>query len=186
MAKEAKSEKTKSDHVRDIFAENPTLGAKAVQQALAAIGVEVSIPLVNKVKYAKSADEGTKKPSSGRRGRPAGANGNMSEDIRSYMEANPDATRPQIRDAMHAAGQQVSTSLVNSVFLRVRASASKPATAARRGRPARSSVAAAPVASVVNSGDLSATELINAKRIVDQFGGLDRVRQALSLLEQLT
>ena len=191
MAKEEKSEKSKSDHVREFLAANPKMGGKAVQEALAAKGVDVSIPLVNKVKYSKPSD-GAATAVAGRRGRPAGANGNMSEDIRSYMESNPAATRPQIRDAMHASGHKVSTSLVNSVFLRVRAKADKPATAARRGRPARSAstvapeAPAAPAALTANVGELSVTELISAKRIVEQFGGLDRVRQALSLLEQLT
>ena len=124
MAKEAKPEKSKSDHVREFLAANPKMGGKAVQEALAAKGVDVSIPLVNKVKYSKPSD-GAATAVAGRRGRPAGANGNMSEDIRSYMESNPAATRPQIRDAMHASGHKVSTSLVNSVFLRVRAKAER-------------------------------------------------------------
>jgi hypothetical protein len=32
---------------------------------------------------------------------------------------------------------------------------------------------------------MSAAELINAKQLVDQLGGIDKVRDALSLLEQL-
>ena len=189
MAKEAKTEKSKSDHVREFLEANPNMGGKAVQQALHDQGIDVSVPLVNKLKYSKPASEGgspTESTGSVRRGRPARANGNMSEDIRSYMEANPEATRPQIRDAMHALGQQVSTSLVNAVFLKVRAATNKPAAVARRGRPANSARSVAPAAAVSNAGELSATELITAKKLVEQFGGLDRVRQALSLLEQLS
>ncbi len=188
MAKEPKAEKSKSDHVRDFLEANPTMGGKAVQKALSDAGIEVSVPLVNKIKYSKPSDDGAPKAATGaiRRGRPAGANGNMSEDIRNYMEANPEATRPQIRDAMHAAGHKVSTSLVNAVFLRVRAATNKPATVARRGRPANSARKESPAVAVASTGELSAVELINAKKLVEQFGGPDRVRQALSLLEQLT
>lgn len=212
MAKEKAVEEgpNKSDAVREILKNDPKMPSKKVVEALAAKGITVSLPLVNKIKYAKA--DGAPKASSGagRRGRPSGGV-NVSEEIRKYIEANKEATRPQIRDAMVAAGHTVSVSLVNAVFNRVHAggsapaarrgrppknagaASSAPATApARRGRPPKAAAPAAapvarPAAAVVAStgGSLSAADLVSAKQLVDSFGGADRVRQALALLEQL-
>lgn len=205
MAKEKAVEEgpSKSDAVREMLKSDPKMPSKKVVEALAANGIQVSIPLVNKIKYAKG---GTAKASSGsgRRGRPAGGV-NVSEEIRKYIEANKSATRPEIRDAMVAAGHTVSVSLVNAVFNRVHAGGTAPA--ARRGRPPKTAaagttaaaparrpgrpakakvvVATAPKPAAVATGSLSAADLINAKQLVESFGGAERVRQALALLEQL-
>lgn len=199
MAKDEQAGASKSDAVREYLAANPSAGGKVVQAALAEKGIQVSIPLVNKIKYAKPAGAEPKSAGGSRRGRPAGGDGNMSGTIRTYMENNPEATRPQIRDALRAEGHNVSTSLVNAVYLKVRSASGKPIAAARRGRPAgrpaaravASAPAAAPAAKAVASapvgnGNLSATDLINAKRLVDQLGSVDRVKQAIALLEQLS
>jgi|GEM_PF-2015753 len=203
MAKEKAVEEgpSKSEAVREMLKSDPKMPSKKVVEALAANGIQVSIPLVNKIKYAKGGT--AKAPSgSGRRGRPAGGV-NVSEEIRKYIEANKSATRPEIRDAMVAAGHTVSVSLVNAVFNRVHAGGTAPtarrgrppknaatgATAAaparRPGRPAKVKVAPVAKAVAVATGSLSAADLINAKQLVESFGGAERVRQALALLEQL-
>lgn len=208
MAKQAASGASKSDAVRKYLTANPKAGAKVAQNALKEQGIEVSIPLINKIKYAKP-EGGEKKPAgAGRRGRPAGRGGNMSGVIRTYIQSNPNATRPEIRDALRAQGHNVSTSLVNAVYMKVQSAAGKPIKAARRGRPAgsknkakpgrpagrpvgrpvgRPAASAAPAAAPKASGSsLSASDLISAKRLVDQIGGVDRMKQALALLEQLS
>lgn len=192
MAKQEQVGPSKSDAVRQYLSANPKAGAKVVQTALKEQGIEVSIPLVNKIKYLKP--EGEKKSSgTGKRGRPVGGEGNLSDVIRSYIRDHADATRPQIRDALRAQGHNVSTSLVNAVYLKAQSAAGKPITAARRGRPAGrpSAKSAASVAVVAAkpapvTSSLSAVDLINAKKLADQLGGVDRLKQALSLLEQLS
>lgn len=186
MAKKgAKRDGSKSQAVRDYLAANPDAGTKSVKEALAADGVNVSEGLVNKVKYEKPAG-GRKatsrktvssKPRATRRGRPAAGGVNMSEAIRTFISDNPTASRPEIRDTLQARGIPVSNSLVNAVYMKVKQGGGKT-TRKSPGRPRAN-------ASSTAGGNLSAAELINAKQLVDQLGGIDKVRDALSLLEQL-
>ena len=109
----------------------------------------------------------------------------MSDAIRDFITANPSASRPEIRDTLQAQGVPASNSLVNAVFMKVKKGGGK---SAKRGpgRPKAAAPAAArPAAPASSGGNMSAAELINAKQLVDQLGGIDKVRDALSLLEQL-
>lgn len=190
MAKKgAKRDGSKSQAIEKYLAANPGANSAAVKADLAKGGLSVSEGLVNKVKYSKPAGKKTgaaKAPATAskrkatRRGRPAAGGVNMSDAIRDYISANPSATRPEIRDTLKAQGVPVSNSLVNAVFIKVKKGGGKNA---KRG-PGRPKVAAPTVASTGRS-DMSAAELINAKQLVDQLGGISKVRDALSLLEQL-
>tara|TARA_R110002072_G_scaffold927_1_gene7374 strand:- start:23665 stop:24252 length:588 start_codon:yes stop_codon:yes gene_type:complete len=194
MAKKGvKRDGSKSQAIQNYLNANPGANSKDVKDALAKDGLSVSEGLVNKVKYSKPA--GTKtgagkatsskksapKRKATRRGRPAAGGVNMSDAIRDFITANPSATRPEIRDTLQAQGVPVSNSLVNAVFMRVKKGGGK---SAKRGpgRPKAAVRAAAPASS---GGNMSAVELINAKQLVDQLGGIDKVRDALALLEQL-
>jgi uncharacterized protein YneF (UPF0154 family) len=194
MAKKGvKRDGSKSQAIQDYLNANPGANSKAVKDALAKDGLSVSEGLVNKVKYSKPAGAKTgssnatptkkaaPKRKATRRGRPAAGGVNMSDAIRDFITANPSATRPEIRDTLQAQGVPVSNSLVNAVFMRVKKGGGK---SAKRGpgRPAAAVRAAAPASS---GGNMSAVELINAKQLVDQLGGIDKVRDALALLEQL-
>jgi len=188
--KGTKRDGSKSQAIRDYFKAHPGTGAKIVHAALAEQGVSVSLALVNKVKYEagsagrvsqkkvsqkKSATR--RKATSKRRGRPAGSKVSMSDSIRSYMAANPSATRPEIRDGLKKQGVNVKTSLVNAVFIKEKqGTVRKSRPGKKRGRPAATSSSTAA---------LSASDLISAKKIVDSMGGIARVREALGLLEQL-
>ncbi len=193
MAKKgAKRDGSKSVAIQNYLDANPGTGAQAVKDALAKDGVTVSLGLVNKVKYSKSAGKGVKKKATARRGRPKVTDGSSTSDqIRAYMDAHPNATRPEIRDALNAQGVGVSTSLVNAVYVKYLAKQGKKVKSARGGRRAGRPAAAPKAASTAApraaaaSGNLSAAELLNAKGLVDQLGGIEKVRQALSLLEQL-
>lgn len=183
---------SKSKAIVDFLAANPSAGAKTVVDELGKQGVSVSVGLVNKVKYSGAKPAGKKKAAKGprpaaastggKRGRPTAGGVNMSDAIRDYMNANPSASRPEIRDALNAQGVKVSTSLVNAVYIRVKAKSGSAGVVAKRGR--RPASVSTPKASAGTAG-ISAQELINAKSLVNQLGGIDRVRQALGLLEQL-
>lgn len=180
MAKKGtKRDGSKSEAVRDYFKANPGVGAKDAHAALEKSGTAVSLALVNKVKYEGSSKKKKKKKAATKRkssAKRSSAGGNMSDQIRAYMKANPKATRPEIRDGLAAQGVTVKTSLVNAVFTKVRKGGGRKAKPGRRGRkPA----AAAP------AGSLTAAELIAAKQMIDSMGGADRVREALGLLDQL-
>lgn len=193
MAKKgAKRDGSKSQAIQKYLAANPGANSAAVKADLAKGGLSVSEGLVNKVKYSKPAGKktgarkATTRKASGpkrkatRRGRPAAGGVNMSDAIREFMTANPSASRPEIRDTLKAQGVPVSNSLVNAVFIKVKKGGGKKA---KRG-PGRPKAVAGAAASTGRS-DMSAAELINAKQLVDQLGGIAKVRDALSLLEQL-
>ena len=199
MAKKGvKRDGSKSQAIQAYLTANPGANSKAVKDGLAKDGLSVSEGLVNKVKYSKPAGKkkgGRKatarrtaaptaaapKRKATRRGRPAAGGVNMSDAIRDFIAANPSASRPEIRDTLQAQGVAVSNSLVNAVFMKVKKGGSM---SAKRGpgRPKAAPRAAAPASS---GGNMSAAELINAKQLVDQIGGIDKVREALALLEQL-
>jgi len=194
MAKKGvKRDGSKSQSIRDYLKSNPGANSKTVKDDLAKTGLSVSEGLVNKVKYSKPAGKKTggrkattrktaaPKQQATRRGRPATGGVNMSDAIRDFITANPIATRPEIRDTLQAQGVPVSNSLVNAVFMKVKKGGGK-SVRRRPGRPKSEKPVAAPASS---GGNMSAAELINAKQLVDQLGGIDKVRDALSLLEQL-
>ena len=204
MAKKGvKRDGSKSQSIKDYLRANPGANSKTVKDDLAKTGLSVSEGLVNKVKYSKPAGKKTggrkatanktaaapkavaPKRKATRRGRPAAGGVNMSDAIRDFITANPSASRPEIRDTLQAQGGPVSNSLVNAVFMKVKKGGGK---SAKRGpgRPKAAAPAAArPAAPASSGGNMSAAELINAKQLVDQLGGIDKVRDALSLLEQL-
>ena len=195
MAKKGvKRDGSKSQAIQDYLKANPGANSKAVKDALAKGGLSVSEGLVNKVKYTKPAKKKTggrkattrkaaaSKAKATRRGRPAAGGINMSDAIRDYIAANPTASRPEIRNALQAQGVAVSNSLVNAVFMKVKKGGGK---SAKRGRPGRPKAAARAAAPASSGGNMSAAELINAKQLVDQLGGIGKVRDALALLEQL-
>lgn len=199
MAKKGvKRDGSKSQAIQKYLTENPEANAAAVKAGLAKDGLSVSEGLVNKVKYSKPAGKKsggrkatvrkTKAPKAAkqtptRRGRPAAGGVNMSDAIREFITANPSASRPEIRDTLQAQGVPVSNSLVNAVFIKVKKGGGKSGKG-RFGRPKAAPRAASKV-STSNGGDMSASQLINAKQLVDQLGGIANVRAALSLLEQL-
>lgn len=179
MAKKgAKRDGSKSQAVRDYLKANPDSTAKAAHAALVEAGTPVSLALVNKVKYeggskSKKRKKATKRKVTSRRNT---SGGSMSDQIRAYMAANPTATRPEIRDGLAAQGVSVKTSLVNAVYTKARKGGGQKARPGRSGRkPAAASA----------GGTLTAAELISAKQMIDSMGGADRVREALSLLDQL-
>lgn len=194
MAKKGvKRDGSKSQAIQDYLKANPGANSKTVKDDLAKTGLSVSEGLVNKVKYSKPAKKkagGRKattrkaaapKAKATRRGRPAAGGVNMSDAIRDYIAANPTASRPEIRNALQAQGVAVSNSLVNAVFMKVKKGGRK---SAKRG-PGRPKTAARASATASAGGNMSAAELINAKQLVDQLGGIGKVRDALALLEQL-
>jgi hypothetical protein len=174
---------SKTQAVRDYFKGNPGKGSKDVKADLAAAGVSVSLALVNKVKYEAGAKKKAAKKATARRtaakgraGRPKSTGGaSMSDQIRAYMAANQGASRPEIRAGLQSQGVVVKASLVNAVFIKARKGGAKRAKPGRRGRKPAAAAASA----------LSATELISAKQMIDQMGGIAKVREALGLLEQL-
>jgi hypothetical protein len=119
---------------------------------------------------------------------------NKSKAIRDYYDANPAAMPAEVAEAMKAQGIDVTPAFVSTV----KSNAKKTGTPGRRGRPAGSTAKKAATKKKVaqkstraaagkNKGgnEVSLDALINAKKLVDEMGGVENARSALSVLEQL-
>ncbi len=114
---------------------------------------------------------------------------NKSQAIRDYCEANPSAKPMEVAEAMKAQGIDVNAQFVSTV----KSNSKKSKKTGRRGRPAGVSAkqgapakkAGRPAASRSRNGELSLDSLINAKKLVEELGGVENARNAISVLEQL-
>jgi hypothetical protein len=184
MAKDA-SAKSKSEEIRAYMAENPDANPKEVVAGLKAKGVEVSEGLAKMVRYnrAKPAGKRGRKPKAGRKpGRPAasGGHGSKSQAVRDYLAAHPDAGPKTVVDALREQGVNISLALASAVKY------SKAKRGGRRGRRRMVRISGgAAAAAPARTGGLTAADLFEVKRFVDQLGGMSKAKQAIETLEQL-
>ena len=165
----------KSQAIRAYFKQHGNVSPKEVVEALAKEGIEVATGLVSNVKSNMGLGGRGKRRKAKKvaRGRAKQGSVNKSEEIRKYLRRRPSAAPKEIIEALAGQGIEVAQGLVSAVKY------GKQPTGARRGRGR----AGRPAAS---AGSLSAQDLIQAKELINQLGGVDRVRQALDLLEQLS
>ncbi|WP_254508159.1 hypothetical protein [Anatilimnocola floriformis] len=98
---------------------------------------------------------------------------NKSSSIRDYKAANPDASPKEIAEALGKTGLDVSPQFVSTVLSNAKKKGGK---VGKRGpKPGRKPAAA--------TGGLE--NLIQAKKLVDQLGGIDAARSAINTLAQL-
>ena len=102
---------------------------------------------------------------------------NKSQVIREYLAKNPDASPKQVVEALGADGIEVSEGLASNVKYTSR---NKVGTARRRGRPPGRLTR-----TTRNGASVTAEDLLNAKKLVDNMGGIDVARRAIDTLEQL-
>lgn len=120
----------------------------------------------------------------------AGAQGdvNKSQAIRDYLASNPDAMPRVVAADLKEQGVDVNpqrVSIVKSQLKKAAQEGDKP----KRGRRKKAvrAKAASPKASPAKaSDDLSFQTLQKAKELSDQLGGVDKAREALAALIQLT
>jgi hypothetical protein len=93
---------------------------------------------------------------------------NKSQSIRDYLEVHPDATPSVVQQDLLRDGIKVGYSLISQVKYK---GGGRKATrrGAGRGRPA----------------NISMNDLVNAKQLADRMGGLDRAKEALTMLARL-
>lgn len=114
---------------------------------------------------------------------------NKSQMIRDYMKENPQAKPLEVATAMQEQGFQVTAQFVSTV----KSNAKKSTKTGRRGRPAGSTkkpaakaTGGAKAATKVKSSEVTLDSLLNAKKLVQEMGGIEQARSALTVLEQLT
>jgi hypothetical protein len=211
MAKKAAGGVNRSQEIRDYLAQNPQATPTQIVSALAERGIEVAEGLASVVKseMRRKAAAGTgASAGNGRRkkvwkrprkaGRMAvarasrtGETGEVSrsQKVRDYLAAHPDATPKTVVTALAEQGVEVSSGLVASIKY------GKPRTRGRvvkrkKRRPVaarRAPVAAARTTASRSRGStqLTAQDLFETKRLVDQLGGIEKARRAIAVLEEL-
>jgi hypothetical protein len=99
---------------------------------------------------------------------------NKSQAIREYKAANPSASPREVAEALSKSGLSVTAQFVSTVLSNARKKGGKVGKRGRKpGRPAAAG----------KSGNLQ--QLIQAKKLVDQLGGIDAARAAVKALAQL-
>jgi hypothetical protein len=104
--------------------------------------------------------------------------GNKSEAIRAYLSEHPEATPSVVVPALAGQGVKVTAQLVSSVKSTMKARGKKRG---RRGKVATQRAAARNT----RASSLTAADLVEAKNFADRLGGVDQMRKAIDLLEQL-
>ena len=108
-------------------------------------------------------------------GKKRGAKGNKSQAIRDFMDANPDAGPLAVSEALKGQGIDVSAQFVSTIKSLDRKKSGAPAR--RRGRT---------VAVKAGAHDkISMKTLIQAKKMAEQMGGVDKAKAALDALARL-
>ncbi|QDU31411.1 hypothetical protein ETAA8_65680 [Anatilimnocola aggregata] len=100
---------------------------------------------------------------------------NKSSEIRGYKDANPTASPKEIAEALGKQGIVVSAQFVSTVLSNAKKKGGK---IGKRGpKPGRKAAMASSIGNV--------DQLIKAKKLVDQLGGVDAARSAINALAQL-
>ena len=109
---------------------------------------------------------------------------NKSEAVREYARANPAAKPREIAEALTAEGVPVSSHVVSQVLY----NAKKKGVMKKRGKKARRAKATAKApraaAKTRSSGD-GMEQLLEAKRLADMVGGVDKAKKLLDNLAKL-
>lgn len=99
---------------------------------------------------------------------------NLSDEIRKYVEANPNAKPKAVSEGLASAGIKVTPVYVSTILSNERRKSGKGKRRGRRpGRPAGR-----------NSGDVLAN-LVLAKKLADRMGGIESARAALETLAKI-
>ncbi len=107
---------------------------------------------------------------------------NRTEKVREYMSLHPTQSISEVLAGLENQGIKVSRSLVSQVRKR-----SEMTNAGDSTRSATKNVANRKRSVTAGAGEkvITADDLIEAKKLADELGGLDRVREALDALEKL-
>ena len=111
-----------------------------------------------------------------------------SQAIRDYLAEHPDAKASTIRPALAERGIDVSLALVGQIKQRMKESGGSgisTSPAKKRTVKKKSAGRKATRKKATSRNALSAENLVEAKKLVDDLGGIDQARQALKYLEKL-
>ena len=114
---------------------------------------------------------------------------NRTAKVREYMQANPDQSNAEVFHTLESQGTHVSRSLVSQVRKQLGMPQSdRTKKRAGKRRVGKKKVIHRRTAMAQPTGrgrGITAEDLIEAKKLADELGGLDRMREALDALERL-
>jgi hypothetical protein len=165
VAKQTSAAVSKSDVIRDILKQQPTATVKEIQAALKERGVKASNALVNKIKYGRRSSGTHGRKSNGRRH--DNSNGSKAEAIRKmWRQLGAHARNRDVIASLSSNGVTVSSAQVSML---------RKTVSRRRGQ--------GPAARVES---ISLDQLLAAKKVAEQLGGIEVARQALASFAKLT
>lgn len=113
-----------------------------------------------------------------------------SDLIRDFIAHNLTAGPKEIREGLSKQGHEVSPSLINRIKYNdplAKSRAGRPASGAgRRGRPKRRGRRSGRRPSANGAVRISIDDLIAAKKLADELGGIDNAREAVAALARLS
>lgn len=171
MAKAKTKGPNRSELIRRYIAKHPEQGPKDIRAGMKSEGVNVSMSLVSAVKY-KRATVGAKK----RRAK-AAANGESSkaDQIRDTARALGSPVRPRdVIAKLHEKGIEASRAQVSSVLRKM---------GMRRRRRGKAPAGAAHTAARTEKWTIQ--DLVAAKKMAQELGGIEKAREALAALSRL-
>ncbi len=127
----------------------------------------------------KRASKRTGRKKKTRRGRSAGGV-NKSQAIRDYLAANPQAGPTKTVEVLAKKGIKVTTTLVSGVKTR---SGSSKKRGRGRGRPRKTTTRRR---RAMRNDTVAITDLLQAKKLAEKMGGIDRAQTALAALARLS
>lgn len=99
---------------------------------------------------------------------------NKSLEIRNYKDANPTAAPKEIVEALAKSGVEVTAQFVSTILSNAKR---KGGVVGARGRKPGRPAAAAPTGGI--------QQLIQAKKLIDQMGGIEAAKAAVNALAQI-
>ena len=196
MARPAKSDGVnKSQAIRDHLASHPDAKPMEVVSALKEKGIDVKPGLVGLIKYQtsgmtkktrrkpgrKPGRKPRRKPARAKGGRrTAGKHGSKSDAVRTYLASHRDASPNDVAAALRKKGIRISTSLASQIKYSKGAKAGRPRGRRGPGRPRMTATRASRDGAALDVG-----ALLEAKRLAERMGGIERAREALAVLARL-
>ena len=108
-----------------------------------------------------------------------------SQAVRDYLTGNPSATASVVIPELAQRGINVSVALVSQVKKRMKQAGQLDGQNLEGQKAATKKSAAKKAAPKKSAKTLTADDLVEAKKLVDELGGMDQARQALEYLEEL-
>jgi len=171
---------SKTPAVQAYLSKNPDASAQQVVDALKAEGLEVSTSLVFNVK-ASAKKKGPKKAAKKQAKKAAasanGSTGTKADQIREVAGGMEKPVRPKdVVAALKARGVEVLHTHVSQIL----------ASMGMKKRKRRRKAAVGAAAPAVSSNGLNINDLVAAKKVVEQVGSVEKVREALAALARLS